>query len=297
MFCNKCGTKLEEGSLFCPMCGNKVTIDTSKEGASKVDETANNEEIELKKVEPKQIKTVTEEEKKQNAEEVKGMFFKKVEASQELIDELKEAEEQDRINNANEQAPSEVKDEKHKGSILTNIIGKSADKDLDKPVYKSKIVIFGVILLLLLFIATIVTISMVRINTKTRYSADVSDSSEYNKIEIKEISNKKNGWVEDYYYKNDKKVKNEWAEYKRSDGLIDWYYLDKNGEIVKSDWIEDPPNSNKWYYVDSNGAMIKGKYEYVGSDVYYFQSNGQLLINSTTPDGEHFVGADGKVIN
>lgn len=74
----------------------------------------------------------------------------------------------------------------------------------------------------------------------------------------------KNGWYGDYYYDNNKKVKNEWRQYGD-----DWYYCGPQGEILKNTWIEDE------YYVDESGKM---------------------LMNTFTPDG-YFVGADGKYIN
>lgn len=73
----------------------------------------------------------------------------------------------------------------------------------------------------------------------------------------------KNGWYGDYYYDNNKKVKNDWRQYGN-----DWYYCGPKGEILRNKWIDDE------YYVDENGKM---------------------LVNTYTPDG-YFVGQDGKYI-
>lgn len=308
MFCLKCGTQLDDGALFCPMCGTKVVPKNNNANQNVTQDNSNNKtenetaDIELNKIEPKQIKTVTEEEKKQNAEEVKGMFFKKKEVSQELIDELNEAEKDEQQHNvftsSDEQAISENTQEAKKDSVMQKMMGKVSDKDLDKPVYKTKVVIFGVIALAVMLVGTIVTISGVRIRANSNYSEEmIEDADKYVKYEIKDDEktkkkdNKKNGWIGDYYYEDGKKVKSTWAQYGE-----DWYYLDKNGDIVKSDWVEDPPNSNKWYYADANGKMLKGKYEFVDGVAYYFQSDGLLLTNGVTPDGQHQMGPDGKPI-
>lgn len=73
----------------------------------------------------------------------------------------------------------------------------------------------------------------------------------------------KNGWEGDYYYKNGSLVKNQWVEYGK-----DWYYCGPSGAILKNQWID------KTYYVDSEGKMLR---------------------NTTTPDGNR-VDADGRYI-
>lgn len=302
MFCVKCGNQIDDDALFCPMCGTKVkqNDNNASETNSTIQNDNDKETVKLNKVEPKQIKPATEEEKKQNAAEVKGMFFKKHEVSQELIDELNEAEKNsDKDTSVTQDATEPAKHEK-KDSVLKKAMGKMSDKDLDKPVYKTKYVLVASIALIVMVIGTIVAVSGINIRTNANYSENVlEDAGKYVKYEIKEEKkkdNKKNGWEGDTYFRDGKKVKNEWAEYQKGDGTSDWYYLDKNGNIVRSDWVEDPLNSNKWYYVDSAGIMLKDKYEYVDGVVYYFQSDGLLLTNGYTPDGQHQMGPDGKPI-
>lgn len=75
---------------------------------------------------------------------------------------------------------------------------------------------------------------------------------------------KKNGWYGDYYFENNRMIKNEWRQYGN-----DWYYCGPKGKILKSAWV------NNQYYVDATGKM---------------------LVNTITPDG-YQVGADGKYVD
>ena len=70
-----------------------------------------------------------------------------------------------------------------------------------------------------------------------------------------------------YYLEGDNDKVYGWVQH---DGF--WYYFNekKNGRAIKNDWFQDP-ESGKWYYFDNDGHM---------------------LVNTTTPDG-YKVGPDG----
>jgi putative surface protein len=51
---------------------------------------------------------------------------------------------------------------------------------------------------------------------------------------------------------------------------------------------------NKWYYAGSDGAIVTDKWESINGKDYYFNSNGDLLVN-TVVDG-HNVDANGVKI-
>ncbi|WP_236894934.1 MULTISPECIES: hypothetical protein [Clostridium] len=74
--------------------------------------------------------------------------------------------------------------------------------------------------------------------------------------------------------KNDYKPLNGWQKLEG-----DWFYLD-NG-LVKLGWVED---NNKWYYC-TNLGLQKGWLNADDSKWYYFNENGEMLTNATTPDG------------
>ena len=84
----------------------------------------------------------------------------------------------------------------------------------------------------------------------------------------------KNGWIKEngswYFYKNDKKVKNAWAQ--DSKGL--WYYLDDDGKMVKSNIV-------KWhghdYYLKGNGAMASDEMIKFPKGRCYFAKDGKRL--------------------
>lgn len=72
-----------------------------------------------------------------------------------------------------------------------------------------------------------------------------------------------------------------------------WYYLDKNG-AMKTGRVQDPTN-NKWYYLNYDGQMQTGWVKDNGKS-YYFQEDGSMFVNGTTPDG-YTVGSDGAWID
>lgn len=55
-------------------------------------------------------------------------------------------------------------------------------------------------------------------------------------------------------------------------------------------WIED---NNKWYYRDEFG--LKTGWYKIKNEWYYFAENGELLTDTTTPDG-YSVDSSGKFI-
>lgn len=67
-----------------------------------------------------------------------------------------------------------------------------------------------------------------------------------------------------------------------------WHYFE-NGS-PKMGWIED---NNKWYYCDELGSKI-GWYM-IKNEWYYFSETGELLTNTTTPDG-YTVDSNGHIV-
>ena len=283
MFCSKCGNKLEDEALFCAHCGAKVIKETSEPV----------EEVKLNKIEPKPIKTATETEKKQNEEEVKGMFFKKVEVSKELLDELKDAEVKE-AKNANVDKPVEnaidVSEQQANAgqadenvangkrvNFIKRVIGdKVSDANLDVPVWKLKPVIFGSLALAAMLVLTIILVVFKRTDTSMHINRNgVNNYTYYDQNDMvssydetnKKSSNKvrKNGWDGDYYYKNDVIVTNDWAQY-----------------------------GDDWYYLGPNGVIVSG-YQVIDGANYYFDVTGKMLINSFTPDSAHYAGPDGRL--
>ena len=261
MFCQKCGAKLVDGAMFCPSCGEKVVAIDSSNTARQ--ENAKGDNVELKQIVPKDIKTTTEADRVQNKEDLKGMFFKKVEVSEDLIKELEEAEEAS-INNADNENNSEAKKEKpKKESFIKNILGSISDKDLDKPVYKTKVVIIGSVIMLVGLVITIILVSGRSIATASVYKSDVINHG-YQEA-------KSDGWDI------------------RGD---EWIYY-KDGKVMSNQWLQD---GGSWYYLGPSGAMIKSAYYTVGNKVYYFDAFGRMLTNSLTPDGLHYAGGDGAML-
>ena len=124
---------------------------------------------------------------------------------------------------------------------------------------------------------------------------------------------KPEGWIREaakwYYYDNGKKVKGwkkvgkNWyfmkktfPDYKamQTGWIFDegrWYYLAENG-VMKTGWREI---GGKWYYLGQSGAMKTGWFFDPDYNAWYYlhDENGDMLVNTTTPDG-YYVGADGK---
>lgn len=71
-----------------------------------------------------------------------------------------------------------------------------------------------------------------------------------------------------------------------------WWYQNQDGSFTKSNWqvIDE-----KWYFFDEIGYMRTGWIEWEGKS-YYCTEQGDMLMNTTTPDG-HTVDAAGIRIN
>lgn len=115
------------------------------------------------------------------------------------------------------------------------------------------------------------------------------------------------GWVQEnnhwVMYRGDEKVKG-WFN---QDGT--WYYFYQNGSMQKW-WIKDKSewyflngsgametgwllDQDKWYYLESSGAMKASQWFEVDGKWYYVNDSGELLVNTTTPDG-YKVNANGE---
>ena len=74
------------------------------------------------------------------------------------------------------------------------------------------------------------------------------------------------------------------------------YYFDTEGQMVTG-WVKTV--DNHWYFFENaktvdEGKMITGWKQVQGS-WYFFQTDGAMLSNTTTPDG-YLLGADGKML-
>lgn len=82
------------------------------------------------------------------------------------------------------------------------------------------------------------------------------------------------------------------AEWKQnSDGQL--YYLLNDGNILKDKWFYDK-NTQKSYHLNDKGIKDIG-WKQINGVWYYFNNNGELLINTVTPDG-YKIGNDGAWI-
>lgn len=93
------------------------------------------------------------------------------------------------------------------------------------------------------------------------------------------------GWHGNFYYKNGKKVKNEWVLDKGG-----WYYMNSDGRHAVL-WQKI---NGEYYYFGPGGRMVVDSW--VDGNNYYVDASGKMLRNTVTPDG-YLVGADGKYIN
>ena len=60
-----------------------------------------------------------------------------------------------------------------------------------------------------------------------------------------------------------------------------WWYKRTDGTFPKAEWLED---KGKWYFFDQEGYMKKG-WVFWKEKWYYLGENGDMLVNTTTPDG------------
>ena len=68
-----------------------------------------------------------------------------------------------------------------------------------------------------------------------------------------------------------------------------WYFLNGSG-AMETGWLL---NYDKWYYLESSGAMKASQWFEVDGKWYYVNDSGELLVNTTTPDG-YKVNANGE---
>lgn len=115
-----------------------------------------------------------------------------------------------------------------------------------------------------------------------------------------EVIKVKNGWYKEgehwFYYKNDKIIKNAWAQDKAgkwywlgSDGkmvtsnMIEWknnrYYLQSNGVMASSKWIKF---KNGWRYFDKSGKMLRSRWLRYKDNFYYLNDKGYMLTGKAT---------------
>lgn len=67
-----------------------------------------------------------------------------------------------------------------------------------------------------------------------------------------------------------------------------WYYLSGSG-AMKTGWVL---SGSKWYYLNASGAMVTGWVEWKGDWYYMNTPNGDMAVDTKTPDG-YYVNSDG----
>ena len=71
-----------------------------------------------------------------------------------------------------------------------------------------------------------------------------------------------------------------------------WYYLDPlAGGAMAAGWLQPDKSTGTWYYCDPSGAMKTG-WIHLDSGWYYLNSSGEMLADTTTPDG-YYVDSNG----
>lgn len=71
-----------------------------------------------------------------------------------------------------------------------------------------------------------------------------------------------------------------------------WWYQNSDGTYPVSQWQEI---NGKWYFFNDQGYMATGWVDWNGAKYYCDTVNGDMLVNTVTPDG-HTVGTDGALI-
>ena len=93
-----------------------------------------------------------------------------------------------------------------------------------------------------------------------------------------------------------------------SDGT--WYYLNADGSMAKDTWIGTyyvdangswiiegwQNNGYGWWYQRANGTYPNSEWEIINGIWYYFDENGYMLADTTTPDG-YYVDENGAWVN
>ena len=73
------------------------------------------------------------------------------------------------------------------------------------------------------------------------------------------------------------------------DTWIGAYYVDSNGAWIVEGWQQ---NGYGWWYQRANGTYPAGEWEMINGIWYYFDKNGYMLADTTTPDG-YYVDENG----
>lgn len=119
---------------------------------------------------------------------------------------------------------------------------------------------------------------------------------------------KTNSWIagtgsdyDKWYYvgKDGAMVKNDWV--KHTDG--NWYYLGSDGAMITTQWIPGANNNGKWYYVNEKGIMqtnswIEGRGNYYGY-WYYVGEDGAMVTNKWIEGAGskwYYLGEDGAML-
>jgi glucan-binding YG repeat protein len=72
---------------------------------------------------------------------------------------------------------------------------------------------------------------------------------------------------------------------------VGWWYRMPGGSYPANRWVMD---NEHWFWFDERGYMVTG-WRLIGGKWYYFNPSGEMLADTTTPDG-YTVGADGAYI-
>ena len=89
-----------------------------------------------------------------------------------------------------------------------------------------------------------------------------------------------------------------------------WYYLNADGSMAKDTWIGTyyvdgsgswviegwQNNGYGWWYQRANGTYPHNEWEIINGIWYYFDENGYMLADTTTPDG-YYVDVNGAWVN
>ena len=75
-----------------------------------------------------------------------------------------------------------------------------------------------------------------------------------------------------------------------------YYYNDRNGELVRNEWVED---GGKWYFMDYDGVMMTNS---MVDDGYFVNESGVMVANSwvyiyedwANQEGWRYFGSNGR---
>jgi len=73
-------------------------------------------------------------------------------------------------------------------------------------------------------------------------------------------------------------------------GLVVAVAMSSGTKVMAASWQQ---NSTGWWYQEDNGAWPAGTWKWIDGKCYYFDGNGYMLANTTTPDGFQ-VNANGE---